>query len=72
MKRITWGCDTCGVEANGTMPPLGWVEASFFDHKADKYRRFCFCSYACLVRWAQSKGIKVSEIHANHKIGTSG
>ncbi len=52
MKRITWGCDSCGKEADGAMPPFGWVEASFFDNKADKYRRYCFSSYRCLIDWA--------------------
>ncbi|MFC1956411.1 hypothetical protein ACFLWZ_07870 [Chloroflexota bacterium] len=55
MKRIKWGCDTCGKEADGPTPPFGWVEASFFDSKTDKYRRFCFCSYRCLSLWSQDK-----------------
>jgi hypothetical protein len=52
VKKITWGCDVCRKEANGVSPPFGWVESSYFDQRAEKYRRFVFCSYKCLDAWA--------------------
>jgi len=54
-KRIIWGCDTCRIEAEGTAPPPGWIEASYWDRKSEKYRRFAFCSQPCAMRWLEER-----------------
>ena len=66
MKRITWGCDGCGKEAQGAMPPFGWVEASYYDKKAESYRRFAFCCYGCLIKWAEEQESRLAVAHAQN------
>ena len=52
-KKITWICDECGNKATNFVIPAGWLEASFYAN--EKFYRYCFCSYSCLVNWAEKR-----------------
>ena len=54
-KRITWICDVCRKEAEGSVLgilPSGWLEISFYNIR---WYRYAFCSYSHLVGWAEAR-----------------
>ena len=57
-KKITWYCDTCHREAEGTQPPPGWTELSYWDVKFEKFRRHCFCTNACAKEWLNRQELR--------------
>ena len=54
-KKITWVCDQCNQRGEGYVPPDGWIQATFFNIKTQKFQRYELCCYACLTAWAESR-----------------
>ncbi len=53
-KRVTFTCDECHKEKESNpigILPYGWLECSFYD--AQKWRGYCFYSYACIIIWSE-------------------
>ena len=57
MKVVYWRCDceNCNKQAEGYVIPQGWLEASFYDKRYQKFRRYCFCGYTHLAEWAEAR-----------------
>jgi len=54
-KNVLWNCDStvCKSQEQAWELPLRWLSLVFIN--SNKEYRYCFCSYKCLIDWANKQ-----------------